>query len=433
MVIFSGVMTGLGAGVYINGSSILFKPIATDLVLSRAATSLATAIGRLEGGLEAPLTGWLCDKYGPKWVIIAGFLLFAGGLILMYYVTVPWTYYVAWGVMVGIGYNLALTLAMDKVAVNWFVRKRGLAFGIRFMIIGACQVIVLPVLTWLVITYGWRSTCLMWAVIAFIGIPLTWFLIKQERPEHYGLLPDGTNPSMATVYAKDDIYQQGLEYAENFQEKEFTLKQAVKTQAYWLICLAWSVHILVTGAFSIHVIPFLTDMDITPTVAGGMMSMMVFFTIPSRLGAGILADRVPKSRLQFIAAGAFLLQALGIAAFMIQPGIPMAYVMLILYGLGNGAPTPIRLSIGGRFFGRKAFASILGSTMLVTAPVSMVAPIYAGWIFDTTGSYDNAFILFAALLGIAALLVSFVRPPIAPVNTGQSYQDSNNKPQYYHQ
>jgi cyanate permease len=247
-----------------------------------------------------------------------------------------------------------------------------------------------------------------------MGIPITWFFIKQERPEHYGQLPDGISPGTEKEYDKDTIYQKGKEYAENFQEREFTVKQALKTQAYWLTCLAWSVNILVNGGFSIHVVPFLTDMGISPTAAGGMLSLMVFSMIPSRFFAGFLADRISKDHLKYIAAGAFFLQGLGITVFLAHPGLLTAYILLILYGFGNGAPTPIRLSMGGRFFGRKAFASILGSTMLVTAPVSMVSPVYAGWVYDSTGSYNNAFLLFAVLLGVAAILVSFVRPPRAP-------------------
>ena len=71
---------------------------------------------------------------------------------------------------------------------------------------------------------------------------------------------------------------------------------------------------IVMGGLNIHVIPFLTDMGIDPTVASGMMAMMVFFTIPARFLGGVLADRVRKDRLQFLLAGAFVLLAAAIIA-----------------------------------------------------------------------------------------------------------------------
>lgn len=58
-VLFIGVISGLGYGFNIYGFSVLFKPIAAELGLNRAFTSLAAGIGRLEGGITSPLAGWL--------------------------------------------------------------------------------------------------------------------------------------------------------------------------------------------------------------------------------------------------------------------------------------------------------------------------------------------------------------------------------------
>jgi OFA family oxalate/formate antiporter-like MFS transporter len=195
---------------------------------------------------------------------------------------------------------------------------------------------------------------------------------------------------------------------------EFTLRQAMKTPAYWLITVAWIFAMVLNGAFNIHCIPFLTDMGIDETVASGMMALMVFFTIPARFIGGILADRVRKAHLPYLVAAAFLCQSLGIVSFLINQNIAMVYVLLVLVGFGSGAPTPLRLTIGGRYFGRKAFASIQGSSMVFSAPVAFLSPVYAGWVYDTTGSYTGAFIVLAALSAFAAFLMFFVRPPKPP-------------------
>jgi MFS family permease len=414
MNLVTGVFSGLGHGFYTYGISTLFKPIAADLNLSRAATAWATGIGRLQGGIEAPVTGWLSDRFGPRWVIIVGLCFISAGLALMYFVNSTWSYYVVWGMMIGIGTNLALTIAVDKALTNWFVRKRGLAFGIRFTIIGIGAVIVLPVVTWLATTYDWRFTCLVWSGVMFAGIPLSWAFVRQKRPEYYGLLPDGVAVEPGAEAGIDVLLDSGVEYATDFQETEFTLRQAMRTPAYWIIVLSWICASVVIGGFNIHVIPFLTDMEIEPTVASGMMAMMVFFTIPARFFGGFLTDHVRKDRLQFLVAGAFLLQAIGIAAFLLHQTIAMVYVLLVLYGFGSGAPTPLRLSLMGRYFGRKAFASILGTAMLFGAPISLIAPVYSGWVYDTTGSYINAYTTFAALAALAAFLMCLVRPPRPP-------------------
>jgi len=412
--VVTGIISGLGHGFYSYGISALFKPIASELGLSRAATSFATGVGRLQGGLEAPLTGWLSDRFGPRWVIVAGICFISTGLVLMNFINSLWAYYVVWGVVIGIGINLALTIAVDKALTNWFVSKRGLAFGIRFALLGICGVIALPVITWLVTTQGWRITCLIWAGVMFTGVPLSLYFVKQKRPEYYGLLPDGAMVESGSEADIDAMIDKGVEYATSFQETEFTLRQAMRTPTYWMIIIAWVCAMIVFGGFNIHCIPFLTDMGIDPTAAGGMMALMIFFTVPARFLGGLLADRVRKDRMQFLVAGAFLCQAIGITAFLLNQTIAMVYVLLILYGFGSGAPTPLRLTMGGRYFGRKAFASIQGTSMLFGAPVSLLAPVYAGWIYDTTGSYITAFTLFAVLAALAAFLMCLVRPPKPP-------------------
>jgi len=410
----TGIISGLGNGFYGAGFSVFFKPLAAELGLTRATTSFAAGIGRLESGLQAPLTGWLADRFGPRWVIVVGICIFGTGLALMNFITSLWAYYLVWGFIIAAGNNLALTITVDKALTNWFVSKRGLAFGIRFVLIAIGGMIVLPVVTWLVTTQGWRITCLIWAGVMFAGVPLAWYFVKQKRPEYYGLLPDGAKIKSGSEADIDSMIYEGVEYAASFEETEFTLRQAMRTPTYWMLIITWACGTIVFGGFNIHCIPFLTDMGIDPAVAAGMMAMMVFFTIPSRFLGGFLADRIRKDRLQFLLAGAFLFQAIGITTFLLNQTVTMVYVFLILYGFGSGASTPSRLMIGARYFGRKAFASIQGTTMLFVAPLSLLAPVYTGWIYDTTDSYITALILFAALAAFATFLVCLLRPPKAP-------------------
>jgi len=146
------------------------------------------------------------------------------------------------------------------------------------------------------------------------------------------------------------------------------------------------------------------------------MGMMVFFTVPARFLGGVIADRVSKNRMPFLLAGSFLFQAAGIGAFCLSPSIATVYVMLILYGFGSGASTPLYLLILARFFGRKAYGSIHGSTNLIRAPIQFASPIYAGWVYDTTGSYMTAFVVFAVTAALATAVMLFAHPPKTPEN-----------------
>ena len=414
MTLVSAIITGLGQGVTSYGSSALFKPIASELGFTRAATSVAASIRRLEFGIMAPVIGLLVDRFGPRWVIIFGICLMGTGLVSMRFISSIWAYYLVWGVIIGIGGTFALTIAVDKALTNWFVRKRGIAVSMRFVTISIVGVIVLPIITWLIATQGWRITCLIWAGIMFASLPLMWFFMKQKRPEYYGLLPDGAKVESRAEADTEDLLNKGVEYAANFQEAEFTLKQAMRTPAFWMLVITNTSGMIIHGGFNLHCIPFLTDMGIAPTLAGGMMAIMVFFTIPSMFLSGFIADRIRKERLRLLMAGAYLFQALGITIFLLNQTTASIFIFLIMYGFGNGSIRPLLIIIRGRFFGRKAYGSIEGASVMLEAPVALLAPVYTGWVYDTTGSYITAFILFAVLAVFATSLICLIKPPPDP-------------------
>ncbi len=412
-VLTGGILALWAAGYQAYGFSALFKPIASELGFSRAATSIGSSIGRLEGGIEGPLSGWITDRFGPRWIVLAGVFIIGLSLMLMYFVSSIWAFLVVWGVILGTGANIGTSVPVDAAISNWFVKKRGLALGTKMVFSGLSGVVVLPLIAWLITTHGWRVTCLFGGVVMWvIGFPLAWFFLKSHRPEYYGLLPDGATVKKGAV-EEGQMVDHGVKYAAEVKEVEFTLRQAMRTPAYWLLIVANAVHGLAMPVMNIHAIPFLTDMGIDPVKAAGMMSIYVGVSIPFRFIGGFVVDRIGRERLRFIVGGAYLLQALGFAIFLLNPTMSMIYVWFILYGVGMGVGfvmSPMR----GRYFGRKAFGSIQGTSMAFGTPVGVIAPIYAGWVYDTTGSYTTAFVVVAGLLAAACVLMAFVVPPKPP-------------------
>ncbi|MFC2011257.1 MFS transporter [Chloroflexota bacterium] len=414
-VLATGMVAMWSSGFHGYGFSALFKPIASELGFSRAATSVAAGIGRFEGGFEAPLSGWVADRFGPRWIVLAGISLSFVGFIMMYFINSLWAYYVVWGLIIGTGFNIAITIPLDKAISNWFVKKRGLAISIKTVFSGLGGVLLLPLIAWLIATQGWRMTCVIGGLIVFfIGIPLVWFFLKQHRPEYYGLLPDGAAVEEGLKEDTVQMIDRGIKYAAEVQEVEFTLRQALRTPTYWLLIAASASHGLVDPAIRLHTIPFLTDIGIDPLKAAGMMSIMILASIPARLVGGFLSDRVKKSQLRFLVAGSYLLQGLGFTVFLLNQTTAMIYAWFILYGIGMGIGFALMAPMRARYFGRKAFGSINGISQAISTPVGIAAPIYAGWVYDTTGSYITAFSLFVALLAFSTVLMSLILPPKPP-------------------
>ena len=86
----------------------------------------------------------------------------------------------------------------------------------------------------------------------------------------------------------------------------------------------------------------------------------------------------------------------------------------MLYGVGFGGHVPMLVSIRGDYFGRRAFATITGMTMLPSNIVMIAAPLFAGFIYDVKESYSIAFVTFGIINLIGALLILLVRRPTPP-------------------
>jgi len=417
--VFTGSFLSLwGFGFYYIGMSALFKPIAADLGLTRAVTSVAASIGRFQGGFESLIVGWLTDKFGPRGVITSGVCLIGLGLILMNFIDSLWAYYLVWGVITGSGINIALALPLDKAISNWFVKKRGLALSIRWTFTGLATMVVLPLITYLITVVGWRMTCVIGGIVMLVvGLPMTLAFIKKERPEFYGLMPDGAAAD-ETVADTEQMIQKGVEYAAEVREIEFTVRQALRTPAYWLLTIANSAYGMIVPVIMLHSIPLLTDMGIPPMKAALMMGMMSMVSIPVRLLAGFVADKVKINQMRFLLGLSYFLQAAGIAVFLIYQTITMAYLFFLLYYLGMSIALTMYGALRGRYFGRKSIGSIGGMSAVILTPFAVASPIYAGYVYDTTGFYTNAFAVFAVLLVIASVIISFTKPPKPPEDTG---------------
>jgi len=146
------------------------------------------------------------------------------------------------------------------------------------------------------------------------------------------------------------------------------------------------------------------------------MAMMVLFTIPARFLGSFLVDHVEKDRLHLFLAGTFLFLAAGIIAILLNQSISMVYVFLILFGVSKGASMVPFAAMGGRYFGRKAYGSVLGASVFIASPLGLIAPIYTGWTYDTTGSYIPAFTIFAVLAISAAIIMCLGQAPKLPVH-----------------
>jgi MFS family permease len=334
------------------------------------------------------------------------------GFILLYFLTALWQWLLVWGFIISLGFNTGLGMPLTTAMVNWFVKRRGTALGLSKLFMGFGGMVLPPVLTYLIIQYGWRMTYLTVGILILsVSIPLVVFFVRPRRPEYYGLMPDG---ALIPNKEKDtaSMIRMGQQYAAEIDEVEFTVRQAMKTKAFWVFIAANMLRAMVFPSVSVHGIPHMIGLGVDPMAAATIMGLVFGVGAPIRMLGGVLVDRCPTRRLKYLWILSFMLQALGLFAFIHAVTISMIYVFAVLWGIGFGLAHPISSPMFGRYFGRKGYGTITGTMAMIGLPASIIAPIYIGWIYDLTGSYVSAYTQALVLLVIAIIILfMFLSPP----------------------
>lgn len=412
-VLASSIMCFWGYGSWSYGFGAYITPLLDDFGWTRAQISVAHSLRRLEGSAEGPFGGLLTDKYGPRVVNLVGVFVAGLGLILLYFMNSLWQFLLLWGFVVSFGFNLGMLGPLEAAIVNWFVKKRGFASGIVRATLGFGAFVVPTFMTMLLIQYGWRTAFLIAGLLTWIiCIPLTWFWVKPHRPEFYGYLPDGVAVDADDGEAGGAMVRVGQEYAaRETGEVEFTLRQALRTRAFWVFRISRFFRTLVGPVVSVHLIPHLIDMGIDPVMAAFAGSLYSLVRVPFSLLGGIITDRVSTHRLKYLWVVANSLRCLGIFVLIYADSLPLIFLFSLFYGIGHGLATGVSGPIRGRYFGRKSYASVSGVAAMINIPTDIFAPIYVGWMYDTTGSYIVAYQQAVAMLCVGILAMFFANPP----------------------
>ena len=383
-----------------QGIGTYFVALERQFGWSRTTLSGAFAFSRVQGAAIGPLEGFLIDRLGNRRMFMMGYTLMGIGFILLSQIQNIWQFYVTF-VIITLGSSLGGWLTMISMVNNWFSRRRTFAMATAMSGIHFGGFLV-PVLALSIEFQGFRATMFGIGVfILAIIIPIS--RVIRNRPEDYGMLPDGDPPRPA----KTDAVESGTA-SQIDDEPDFTAFQALRTPAFWLVTVVHMSSTMSIVALSVHLVPKLTDMGLSLSGAGVVVLSYTAIALPLQFVSGYLADRMPKPPAIFFF---LMVQAAALVVIAFADNLYMAYIFAVLWGIAFGGRGPLLTSIRGDYFGRKAFATISGLSQFPSSLAMIVTPLFAGYMFDTRGSYFIPFITFAIIVFFGAFLMLFARKP----------------------
>jgi len=393
-------------GAAVATLSIFVTPMGDEFAWSRTAMAGAVSLGGLLGGAVSPLIGPFVDRQGARLVLVVSALVMASTCFALAGTQTLLWFYIAFGIG-RLTFAAPFDVGISAPVANWFVRKRAMAMACVSLGIGV-GLAVMPLMAQLVIDdFGWRAgwVALGVSVIVVGAIPNALLMIR--RPEDVGLKPDGDQSD-----SPEDV-QTGPEAA-GAQETSFTLRQAARTPAFWLLMFYTGTCFTVQAGVSLHQAPHFVHRGLDPTVAAGVVSVFSLASALSSLVFGYLGGRWPI-RYGMILAALFVSAGAGLTH--LAHDVAAAYSSAAVFGCGVGGLMTLSIIAFADYFGRDHFGAIRGVVIPVQSLGQAIGPVLSGLAFDLFGDYGLAF-WFYAVLGLFAAVSALLALPPRPSRAG---------------
>ena len=332
--------------------------------------------------------GAVNDRLGPKKVIALGGIMFGGGMVLSGFASSVSFLIVSYGLIAGLGLGMAYG-ATISTSVKYFPDKRGLIGGITTAVYGMSSVILPPVVT--VIVNRWNAQTAFKSVGAvFLVIILISTQFLEQCPQGY--VPAGYKPPAA---------QKGT--------LDINWKQMIKTPVFYVMLL-----LLTSGAFSgMMVISQASAMaqnmiGMTAIAASAAVSVLALFNALGRIAAGYISDKI--GRINTLMTACILCIAGMLCLYFSAGGQQMLfYVGICIVGVSFGSFMGVYPGFTADQFGARNNSVNYGIMFIGFALAGYFGPQIMRSVYESTGVYQNAFLIACGLNAAGILLTIFYR------------------------
>jgi len=379
-----------------SAPSVLIVPLENAFGWSRSDISLAIAINVLLSGLISPFAAALMEKFGIRRVVMSALTTVSIGALLTIFIKSPWQLIATWGVIVGTGTGSMALVFAATVANRWFVAKRGLVTGLLTAASATGQLIFLPGLSYLALTYSWKNVSITISFFAIIVVPFIYFFLR-ERPSDLGLLPYGA-PLDWQAPARSELNAGRLAID--------TLQQCVKRKDFWYLAGSFFVCGLSTsGLIGTHFIPAANDHGMTETIAASLLALVGIFDVIGTLFSGRLTDRYDPRKLLFFYFALRGLSLFTLPSILFSSIHHSTIIFVIFYGLDWVATVPPTIMLCRSVLGPERASIVYGWVYTAHQIGGATAAFGAAVLRVKLGDYAMAFYISGAMCIVTSYFV----------------------------
>ncbi len=386
------VIVGLSSlvNVLLGGSlytfSVFFEPLSGEFGWTRALTSGAFSLYMFLHGFLYILTGRLNDRYGPR-IVLSGCGLFMGiGYMLMSLVSEVWHVYLFYGVVIAVGMSGGY-VPITSTVTRWFESdsRRGLMIGISIAGTGLGTMIMPPIANWLISSYGWQTSYVIIGIMVLVLIMAAAQFMRR---------------------APESAVQTGAD-GKAILKKGLTIGQAMRTRQFWLLSISYFGFGLFLQAIMVHIVVHALGLGISPAAAANIFIAIGGLSLLGRIGMGFICDRIGNKNVIIIC---FVLMSASFIWMLFAKELWSIILFAGVFGFAYGGLVSAQSPIIADLFGIRSHGVILGAIVSIITIGSAIGPVMAGAIFDSTSSYNWAFIFCLGFSLISLVLTLLLKP-----------------------
>ncbi|RKK04405.1 MFS transporter [Pseudoroseomonas wenyumeiae] len=367
-----------GAGMW---SVVVALPdVQAEFGATRGAASLPYTLTMLGFGAGGILMGRLTDRFGAMRPLLCATVALSSGYILAGLAPSLALYTLAQGVLIGMFGASAAFAPLVADASLWFRRRRGIAVALAASGNYLAGVVWPPILTWLIGAHGWRTAHMVVGVICLVTMLPLALMLRARAPGS----------------------QSGGSLGDAGQARPLGLSRAGLTAILSFAGISCCVAMAMP---QVHIVAYCGDLGYGVARGAEMLSLMLACGIVSRLGSGLLADRIGGLRTLMLGS---ILQGVALSLFLFFDGLGSLFILSAMFGLFQGGIVPSYAVIV-----RESFpASEVGMRVGIVLMATLIGMALGGWlsgvIFDATGSYAAAFLNGIVWNAVNVLIVAML-------------------------
>ncbi len=387
--ILAGAAILLSLAMGMRQSFGLFQPsVIRDIGITTADFSLATALQNVVWGVSQPLVGLVADRYGARWVMLSGVVIYAIGLVTMMMATSALAFTLGAGLCIGLALSCtASSMTMTVTSRTVSAAKRSVAMGAVSAAGSLGLVIASPLAQTLISTAGWQMALIGFLGLVAVMLPAAFFAGRADAIE----------------LAKSD---------ETEQKIGAVVQSALGHSGFVVMAIAFFVCGLQLVFITTHLPNYLAICGLDPSLGATALAIVGLFNVFGSYLFGYLGGRYPK---QYLLGGVYILRSLAIATYFWFPATSLSTMAFAaMMGTLWLGVVPLVNGLVAQLFGLRFMATLTGIAFLSHQAGSFIGAWGGGMVYDRLGNYDRAWqaaVLVGLIAGAFQMLMN-VRPPI---------------------